>query len=99
MALRDTSWLQDTTGAVQTGNFIVLDNKKLPRKLIFFNSVLTAQITKTTSEAINVTQAAALAFVTNHAFDTNTTYSYQETERINGAYKVTRYIDSHGSWS
>jgi hypothetical protein len=93
MALRDTSWITDS-------HAIRVDRKKVGEKVYFFPfGPLTRTRTVIVDEWINLTQAAAEAYQDTHAGDTNTSFTVQESNRILGAYKLVRTVDSKSTWS
>lgn len=93
MALRDTSWIQDSTA--------IRRSKKTVGERVYFFPFGPLERTRTVvvDDWIALTQAAAEAYQTAHSTDTNTTYSVNQTNMILGAYKLTRTVDSKGNWN
>lgn len=103
MALRDTSWVWDTTtGSPKTSNAILVSETTGIEKQSLGSETVSRSILNTTYEWVGVTKAAALAFDSKIAADsTNTTKtaSISEQNRIVGAYNVTMVVNSTGGWS
>lgn len=93
MALRDTTWITDT-------HAIRRNKKTVGEKVYFFPfGPLERVRTVIVDDWIALTQAAAEAYQSSHATDTNTTFSVTQTNMILDAYKLTRTVDSKGNWS
>jgi hypothetical protein len=93
MALRDTSWITDT-------HAIRISKKVVGEKVYFFPlGPLERTRNVIVDEWICLTQAAAENYADTHAADTNTTFSVNQTDMVLDAYKLTRTVDSKGSWS
>ena len=100
MALRDTSWVLDTAGAVKEANGIVVTSTATQEGIIIVPvGSYTRNRTKETKVWTNLTEAAAQKVVDTRAGDTNTRWQMQEKARYLGAYELTRTVDSRGAWS
>ena len=91
MALRDTLWITDTH-ALRT------DYQRTQDVVAVFGDTWRRSRTIVTDEWILLTEAAAIAYADTHAGDTNTTHRVTEDNRIIGSYKLTRNVDSSGSF-
>lgn len=93
MALRDTSWITDT-------HAIRRSYKVVGQKVYFFPfGPLTRTRTVIVDDWICLTYAGAKAYADTHASDTNTSHTITEDNTILGSYKLTRTVDSKGTWS
>ena len=104
MALRDTSWIQDTAGTLQLANSNLVSknkNSNETREIAYGNVRVTwtRSVVRNRRVWVCVTEAAASAAVDCHAGDTNQTLSMQEADRITGAYEVVLDVDSTGTWA
>jgi hypothetical protein len=103
MALRDTTWMWDTTtGTVKVANAILLSKSGGVEVVSQGTGTQTRKNTTTTYEFIAVTKAAALSVDSKVNADTaNTTeqISLREVNRIVGEYGVTYTVNNKTGWS
>lgn len=103
MALRDTTWMWDTTtSSVKVANAILVSKTGGIEVVSQGGTTSKRNNSQTTYEFIGVTKAAALALDSKIAADTaNTTksVSISEVNRIVGEYKVTYVVSTKGGWS
>ena len=93
MALRDTSWITDT-------HAIGVDYEKSWEKIWSANGASYYKtVVRSVDEWICLTESAAKAYVDAHASDTNETHRALETNRVIGAWKLTRSVDSDSGWT
>lgn len=103
MALKDTTWVWDTsTSAPKYTNAHIVSKTSGVERSTSGADTVTRIVTNTTYEWVSVTKGAALAFDSKIAADsTNTTMasSISEENRIVGAYNVTLVVNSSGGWN
>jgi hypothetical protein len=94
MALRDTSWIADSTAIIES-----VEQDEGARYVFLDGTVYVRNVNRTRKVWVCLTYAAAKAYADTHAADTNTSYSVQEDNRIIGSYKLIANIDSVGGWA